>query len=225
MKLHFSPSRCVAFLYIICIAMMLLHFLAMQLHFNDYFDSILPFDTEYWQVSFFDMDEESSFATWYSSASLVFAAGLLYLRSLYQSSFLKVKAVWWRILAVAVLFLSIEEIGGIHEWLNTFDSLSWTSVAFVVLPLLCVALIPFFHSLTARQFGILLIPVVIYLGGAVGVEYFTDDKVNSLHYNMWTILEEGMEMLGVVVFIDLFLRHFLFDFKKCELVFEQRKKK
>ena len=38
-------------------------------------------------------------------------------------------------------------------------------------------------------------------GGAVGVEHFTDSDLNSLHYNMWTALEEGMEMTGVIVFM------------------------
>ena len=46
-----------------------------------------------------------------------------------------------------------------------------------------------------------LLAGAIYGGGAVGVEHFTDSEVNSLHYNMWTALEEGMEMLGVIVFI------------------------
>ena len=35
----------------------------------------------------------------------------------------------------------------------------------------------------------------------MGVEHFTGGEVNSLHYNMWTTLEEGMEMAGVIVFI------------------------
>jgi len=42
---------------------------------------------------------------------------------------------------------------------------------------------------------------LIYGGGAVGVEHYTDSEVNSLHYNMWTALEEGMEMYGVIVLI------------------------
>ena len=39
------------------------------------------------------------------------------------------------------------------------------------------------------------------------VEHLTDSDVNSLHYNMWTALEEGMEMLGVIVFIYAILDH------------------
>lgn len=220
MKLHLSLSRCVASLYVVCFVLVVVHTLAMQIHFNDYFDSVLPFDTEYWQVSFFDLDEESSFATWFSVMCLLMSSGLLYLRSCFQSSFLKVKSYWWRILSVCVLFLSLEEIAGIHEWLNTFESIAWTSVAFVVLPLLCIAFIPFFRSLAVKQLLTLLIPAFVYFGGAVGVEFFTDDQVNTLHYNMWTILEEGMEMLGVILFIDLFLRHFILpDCKGFEMKF------
>ena len=39
------------------------------------------------------------------------------------------------------------------------------------------------------------------------MEHFTDSEVNSLHYNMWTALEEGMEMLGVIVLIYALLDH------------------
>ncbi len=49
--------------------------------------------------------------------------------------------------------------------------------------------------------GLFLLAGAIYAGGAVGVEHWTGADVNSLHYNMWTTLEEGMEMAGVVVFI------------------------
>lgn len=41
----------------------------------------------------------------------------------------------------------------------------------------------------------------------MGVEHFTDSEVNSLHYNMWTALEEGMEMLGLIVLIYTLLDH------------------
>ena len=56
--------------------------------------------------------------------------------------------------------------------------------------------------------GLLFLVVgAIYGGGAVGVEHFTDSDVNSLHYNMWTALEEGMEMMGVILLICAVLDH------------------
>ena len=36
--------------------------------------------------------------------------------------------------------------------------------------------------------------------------YAQADMLNSLPYNLWNTLEESMEMLGVVVFIDTLLR-------------------
>ena len=41
----------------------------------------------------------------------------------------------------------------------------------------------------------------------MGAENFTDADVNSLHYNMWTALEEGMEMTGVIILIYAVLDH------------------
>ena len=47
----------------------------------------------------------------------------------------------------------------------------------------------------------------VYLGGALGVEVLTDpylenDELNTLPYNLWTALEEAMEMGGVLIFLS-----------------------
>ena len=52
----------------------------------------------------------------------------------------------------------------------------------------------------------------VFLGGAVGVEMSTDwyddqGLLNTLAYNLWTAVEEGMEMGGVVLFIYALLRY------------------
>ena len=39
---------------------------------------------------------------------------------------------------------------------------------------------------------------MVFASGAVGVEHFSGDRVNSLQYNMLTGLEEGLEMAGVI---------------------------
>ncbi len=47
---------------------------------------------------------------------------------------------------------------------------------------------------------------VLYLAGAIGVEMSTDwyaeeDPLNTLAYNLWTAVEEGLEMGSIVLFI------------------------
>ena len=46
----------------------------------------------------------------------------------------------------------------------------------------------------------------VYLGGALGVEVLTDpylenDELNTLAYNLWTALEESMEIAGMLIFL------------------------
>ena len=47
---------------------------------------------------------------------------------------------------------------------------------------------------------------IMFLGGAVGIELHVEwyNEINytdSLPYMLWTIVEEGLEMFGVIVFI------------------------
>jgi len=42
---------------------------------------------------------------------------------------------------------------------------------------------------------------VIYASGAIGIERYSGDDVNTLGYNMLTALEEGLEMFGVILVI------------------------
>ena len=46
----------------------------------------------------------------------------------------------------------------------------------------------------------------LFLGGAMGVEFWTESYaeaklLKTLEYNLTTALEEGMEMLGIIIFI------------------------
>jgi hypothetical protein len=62
----------------------------------------------------------------------------------------------------------------------------------------------------------------MYLGGALGVELWTEpylenDELNTLAYNMWTAVEEGLEMFGVLVFLGGILRHLQSDGNTVEV--------
>ncbi|MGB5734474.1 MAG: hypothetical protein WBM40_08530 [Thiohalocapsa sp.] len=60
---------------------------------------------------------------------------------------------------------------------------------------------PFLWRYRWRTSLLFLAAGAIYGGGAVGVEHWTGDDVRSLSYNMWTTVEEAMEMFGVILFI------------------------
>ena len=57
--------------------LVVVHVLAMQANFNPDLGLKERFGFHYWQLAFFDLDEEESFGTWFSSGILLMAAVLL----------------------------------------------------------------------------------------------------------------------------------------------------
>ena len=88
---------------------------------------------------------------------------------------------------------------------------SWAKPGGVLAILIGIAYIPFLRSLdrkTAIQF---VVGGALFVGGAVGVElatesYADNDELNTLAYYMWTGVEEGMEMAGVLVFLQALIQ-------------------
>ena len=188
--------------------LIVVHVLAMQANFNPALGLKERFGFHYWQLSFFDLDEEESFGTWFSTGILFLAAVLL----VHQSRVLRAQErPWhrsWLALGIGFLVLSVDEVAGMHEYMNSMmGDTPWTVVGFPILILVALAFLPFLWHHRGRTGLLFLVAGLIYGGGAVGVEHFTDADLNSLHYNMWTTLEEGMEMLGVIIFIYAILDH------------------
>ena len=188
--------------------LVVVHVLTMQANFNPALGLKERFGFHYWQLSFFDLDEEESFGTWFSSGILLMAAVLL----LHQAKILRAQRgawqAWWFVLGVGFCAMSVDEIAGMHEFMNSMmEDTPWTVVGFPVLVLVGLAYLPFLWHHRMRTGLLFLVAGAIYGGGAVGVEHFTDSDVNSLHYNMWTALEEGMEMMGVILLIYAVLDH------------------
>jgi len=164
----------------------------------------------------FDVDEEDSFPTWYSASALLLTAFVLWVKT---SGVRGPADSWrwhWRGLAVGFVFLSIDEIAGIHETLNSVMTISWAVPGGIIVAALGMFYLPFLAKLersTAIQF---IIGGAIFVGGAVGVELYTEryqanDELNTLAYNLWNALEEGMEMGGVVIFLRALLLSMITD--------------
>jgi hypothetical protein len=189
-------------------ALVVLHIVAMQANFNPALGLKERFGFSYWHLAIFDLDEEESFGTWFSSGILGLSGALL----LHQARVLRTQGAdwvrWWMVLGIGFCVLSMDEVVGMHEYMNTLmEDTPWTVVGFPILFIVAAGYMPFLWHHRGRLATLFLIAGAIYGGGAVGVEHFTDSDVNSLHYNMWTALEEGMEMLGVIVFIYALLDH------------------
>ena len=205
---NLRPEQVALRLIIVLAILLIVHVLAMQANFNDALGIKERFGFHYWQIAFFDLDEEESFGTWFNSG-LLFIAALL---AIHRSRVLRAQEEpwhrWWLILGIGLCVLSMDEIAGMHELLNSMmGDIPWTVVGAPILALVGLSYLPFLWAHRWRTGLLFLLAGAIYGGGAVGVEHFTDSEVNSLHYNMWTALEEGMEMFGVIVFIYAVLDH------------------
>lgn len=160
----------------------------------------------------FDVDEEDSFPTWYSAAALFLTAFCLAVHAWFGDSSKRGDLIYWRILAVGFALMSVDEIAGMHETLNSATDISWAIPGAIF----CVVLgVPFgvFLLRLPRSTAIAIVTGgAIFIGGAVGVELYTEPylenkALNTLAYNLWTAVEEAMEMSGVLIFLNAVLKH------------------
>ncbi len=173
---------------------------------------MLPFDDRLY-ISFFDLDEEESLGTWFSTL-ILFLAGIL---SLFQARYAgkprqRMHVFWW-LLGIGFCLLSLDEIAGFHEFVNTVSSdTHWTTYGVMLVFVTGFVLLPFLRSLPTRTQLQFLIAGAVYVGGAIGVEWATiwyeeNDQLDTLAYNLWNALEEFMEMTGVILYIYAVLTH------------------
>ena len=211
--LSLHPSRIALKLMGVIALLCAIHVLAMWLYYGGLFDFKAEYGLKYWQITIFDLDEEESFGTWFNSIILLFAAVLLLAHAARQKLNRDLWFPWWMILGIGFLVLSIDEIVGMHEYLNSaLKETSWTAVAAVGVGAVGLLFVPFFLHLPMRSKLLFLAAAILYLGGALGVERWSDqfadqDLLDTLEYNLWTAVEEVMEMAGVVLFIFALLAH------------------
>ncbi|MEM7101309.1 MAG: hypothetical protein AAF541_23840 [Pseudomonadota bacterium] len=162
-------------------------------------------------VQLFDVDVEDSIPTWYSAAALLFSGLLAYLKYSQARVQEDHRSIYWLIISCGMVFLSLDEIAGFHETLNTLTEFSWTIPAAIILIIGAPFFAKFLFQLEDSLRNQLIFAGAVFLGGAVGVEYATEgyaeaELLDTLAYNTWTAVEEMMEMAGVVIFIDAMLR-------------------
>ena len=207
-EIGISPAKAGLFLLGIAAFLTLAHIIAMVSWYRD----LLPID-DWLYIAFFDLDEEESFGTWFS-ALILFAAGqLALLQARYTRGEPQGWHLWWLLLAIGFHILSLDEVAGFHEFVNTVvEDTHWTTFGAILVLVVGAAYLPFLWALPSRTRWLFVLSGAIYVGGAVGVEWATiwhqeNDLLDTLGYNLWNALEEGMEMAGVILFIYALLGH------------------
>jgi hypothetical protein len=183
------------------------HILSVLMWYRD----LLPID-DWLYISFFDLDEEESLGTWFSTLILFAAGQLTLLQSRYERRDSQPWLLWW-LLGIGFHLLSLDEVAGFHEFVNTVVAdTHWTTFGAALVLVLAVSFLPFLWALPGRTRWLFILSGAIYVGGAVGVEWGTlwyeeNGLLDTLAYNLWNALEEGMEMTGIILFICALLGH------------------
>jgi len=191
-------------------AMVYYHEVAIEKFYSD------PDRVRWYMIDHFDLDTESGFGTYYSSIALLFIGRLLWQHAKITKRRGEVWCWWWFVLAVGFHWLSIDEVIAGHEVLNEHksviakqageDRVRWTADGVWVAGAVGAAFLPFLWHIRWRLALFAAVGGSIYLGGALGIEQATDKyqdwgMLDTTEYLMWVALEEGMEMIGPVIFL------------------------
>jgi hypothetical protein len=167
-------------------------------------------------ASRFDLDQELSLPSWFSSAALLGCAGLLGAVALAKR---QSGCRWWfhwAVLGMIFVYLSIDESVMLHEIVmfslrRRLDAhgifyFTWVIPGAIAVSLLAVVYLPFLIHLDSRTRRLFVLAGVTYVGGALGMELpggalAEGYGFDSLAYLAVMTGEEVLEMTGVVIFI------------------------
>lgn len=185
----------------------------------------LGMPTVFGLVRLFYVDLENNLPTWYQTMALAFAALLLGWIALSTRQARAPFAGHWLALSLLFVFLSLDEGASIHE--STIQPLqritgrpagvwqpTWVIVGIAIVVAVAAAFMRFFFYLPRSERWQVASAAALFVLGAVGMEmataalFTTSDPTYkiSFSYAVLAHIEELLEMLGVVVFIDFLLR-------------------
>ena len=181
-------------------------------------------DSLYGLSRLFDLGQEANVPTFFSALLLLTASSLLTIISFAKWQSSDRFAKHWTTLAAGFFYLALDESAQIHELLilpmrtllgrysEGIFYFAWVVPGIAIIAILAFTFFRFWRSLDRSAMIYFAVSGVLYVGGAVGIE-MVDGLVaamfgkDNLLYNMLVVVEEGMEMSGVILFIAGLLRY------------------
>lgn len=179
----------------------------------------------YGLVELFDMGIEANLPTYFSSLQLALVSGLLAVAGMLRLRAGDRYARHWLWLALIFLLLSIDEMAEIHEMtIRPIRELApglvtgifywaWVIPAMVLVAVVAVCYAPFvFRYLPPYMRRAAVLGAAVFVGGAVGVEmpeaaFAEANGLDNYTYAVFVVVEEVMEMAGVLIFLSGLLRY------------------
>jgi hypothetical protein len=177
-------------------------------------------------VEFTYVDEENNLPTWYASIQLLACGVLLAFIAIGKRRNGDRWAAHWLWLSVIFVIMSLDEMGSMHERL--IDPMArltgglpgawqplWIIPILGLVAVVVIAYLRFVFAFPWRERLQIIVAAAIFVGGAVGMEMYTAaqfDTTDPLYkeqplYVVLAHIEEGMEKIGILIFLDFLLRY------------------
>lgn len=169
------------------------------------------------RIRVLDLGAEASLPSYFSTFNLLVTAVLLFLVSRAEKSRGSRTALHWTLLAAMFAYLSADEGAAIHESFGpihrglgllhpVFAHHEWLPFGIVLASIAGAFFVPFLRSLDRRTAAGFVLAGTTFLSGAIGFEllggwllYADLVEYDSPLYLLRRVLEEGFEMLGIVI--------------------------
>ena len=185
----------------------------------------------------FNLNEEQNIPTFFSTVLLLFATLLLAVIAAIRKNQSAADLFYWSVLALGFLYLAADEAASIHELANSpvrnlFNYshpgvfyAAWVIPAAVLITLAGLFFRGFLRRLPSKTRMSFISAAAIYIVGAVGIELlegrYGEWHTGNPHFNALVVLEEMLEMAGVIVFIWALLVYMTDHFKHVGFQFLQ----
>ena len=165
---------------------------------------------------YFNFDQESNFPSLYSALSLGFCSYLLAIIFIIKKAQKARYAKHWKALSLIFLFLALDEACSLHELLipvlrRAIDArgilyFTWVVPAFFLLIVFLIVFKNFIKNLPTKTRTLFILAGGVYVAGALGMElvggYIADTIGYNTIYGLASTIEELLEMLGIVIFVN-----------------------
>ena len=168
----------------------------------------------------FSLDMEANFPTIFSSLILFFSAFLFYLLSKISHTKDNGDRSFWLGLSFIFTFLALDESSKIHEFIGYvtdvfvhgtgYLNFPWVLPYAILVLILGLVYIRFFWKMERKVFWSFVVAAVMYVSGAIGFELLGANEVsmhghNTVLYNIYSTIEETLEIFGVIFLIKILL--------------------
>lgn len=176
-------------------------------------------DLLYW----LSLDQEKHLGAMFSTALILLASALMAFAAWRTTPTKKIMALGWLMVAGVMLFMACDEYFSIHEHAGEFAGLEtdgfgtqvipiWVKAMAVVVAVLCIPMGLFWWTLPRGLRIRTALSAIIFLLGAAGMEvvsaaYVRHFVIGDFGYFALVAVEEGLEMLGILILIDAMLLH------------------